>query len=481
MKCPKCFREIGAPSYCPFCGLDIRDEIELRKKKKALPPLYVLANRYELGILLGAGGFGITYLARDIMNNQFVAVKEFFPAELCARAATGAVVPQRNKQAFDRSVEHFYNEAKTLHKLDRCPSVANVDGFLRANETAYIVMEYVRGENLKQHMQRSGNVLPYNVAKYIVIQIALALGEVHRVGIVHSDISPSNILIEPGGDVKLIDFGASRSYLHENDSSLTVQLKPGFAPPEQYAGSGLKLGPWTDIYALACTFYRMVTGQMPPPAMERQGGAKVTPLSELVPETEARVEQAIQKAMELNYHERYQSADEFIADFSDYGQVETNLEPGEGGGAGTVLVEPLEEEKETFLTKLKKRLLGARKGTTDAGGGHTEKRTTAYVEVLQGKNAGSRLCLSDGRQYLIGRQSDICDLVVSDESVISRVHCTLRFDAGEKYVEVIDKSKNGTTLEDGTILHGESFLIRNDCTLLLSRGEVILQIIFGEE
>lgn len=479
MRCPKCFREIGASNYCPSCHLNMWEEAELRRKKKALPILYVLANRYELGVLLGAGGFGITYLARDIMNHQLVAVKEFFPTELCDRAQNGSVVPQRNKQAFERSVDHFYNEAKTLHKLDRCQSVANVDGFLRANETAYIVMEYVRGESLKQYMQRSGNTIPYDKAKEIVVMIALALGEVHRVGIVHSDISPSNILIEPDGDVKLIDFGASRSYLNENDSSLTVQLKPGFAALEQYAGSGLKLGPWTDFYALACTFYRMVTGRMPPPAMERQGGAEVTPLSELVPETEACVEKAIQKAMELNYHERCQSADEFIADVMGYGQVIADPpERGDGEGSGTTMLDPPEEN---FLSRLIRKLNIGRKRTTNDGNGHTEKQNTAYVEVRQGKNAGTRLQLSDGRQYLIGRQSGICDLVVSDEQVISRVHCTLRFDAAEKYVEVTDKSRNGTMLENGQILHEESFLIRNDCILLLSRGEVILQIIFGEE
>lgn len=468
MRCARCFKEIGSETMCPLCGFDLDAEQQRRYASKALPLMHRLAGKYELGEMLGAGGFGITYLARDTADGKLVAVKEFFPSELCDRAADGRVIPRRSEETFTKSVQHFYEEAKTLYALGRCPSVAGVDGFFRGNNTSYIVMEYARGETLKAYTARCGNRVPYNYAKHIVIQIALALSEVHALGIVHSDISPSNILIQPSGDVKLVDFGASRSFLNKSNPMQTVQVKPGFAPPEQYTGSNLKLGPWTDIYALACTFYRIATGKMPPPAAERRAGAAVTPMSVYVPETEPRVEDTINHAMELDFQKRYKNADEFIADFTDYVRQEnvTDLQDTDGGTKSVEL-----------KGKLFEKLRRAVKSKLNRGSEQKTPTTEAYVEVIEGLNPGTKIRLEPGRQYLIGRQADICDMVVSNSSVISRVHCAMSFNSDERTVMLYDKSSNGITLGNGRTLRGESISLSGDSMVALSEGEVILNIV----
>ena len=471
MRCAGCFREIGQAQVCPLCGLDQEAEQRHRSGSKALPIMYRLAGEYDLGRMLGAGGFGITYLAKDIVNGQLVAVKEFFPAELCDRAGDGRVIPHRSQEAFSRSVQHFYEEAKTLYALGQCPSVAGVEGFFRGNNTSYIVMEYVRGESLKEFIAKCGGRVPYNYAKHIIVQIALALSEIHASGIVHSDISPANILMEPSGDVKLVDFGASRSFLNKTGETRTVQVKPGFTPPEQYTGSTMQLGPWTDIYALACTFYRMVTGKLPPPeAAARKSGETVTPLTVYVPEAEPRIEYTIERAMELDYQKRYRTADEFIADFTDYARQEkaTDLQNTDG----TKFV----ETKGNMFEKLMK----AVRETFGSADKTKRQKTQAYIDVLEGLNRGARLVLEPGRQYLIGRQEDMCDLVVSNNSVISRVHCAVKFDSAEGTVTIYDKSSNGVTLGDGRRLCGGSAVLNSDCMAALSEGEVILNIVINK-
>lgn len=470
MRCAGCFREIGQEQLCPLCGLDQEAERRRRSGSKALPIMYRLAGKYDLGRMLGAGGFGITYLARDITNGQLVAVKEFFPSEFCDRAGDGRVIPHRSQEAFSKSVQHFYEEAKTLYALGQCPSVAGVEGFFRGNNTSYIVMEYVRGDSLKEFISKCGGRVPYNYAKHIIVQIALALSEIHASGIVHSDISPANILMEPSGDVKLVDFGASRSFLNKSGETRTVQVKPGFTPPEQYTGSTMQLGPWTDIYALACTFYRMVTGKVPPEAAARKSGETVTPIGVYVPEVEPRIEYTIARAMELEYQKRYRTADEFIADFTDYAVQDNSTDLKNTDGTKFM------DARENLLDRLKRAVKEA------FGSADKTKRpeAQAYIEVIEGMNRGARLVLEPGRQYLIGRQEDMCDLVVSNNSVISRVHCAVRFDSAEGTVTLYDKSSNGVTLGNGRSLCGGSAVLNTDCIAALSGGEVILNIVINK-
>ena len=470
VKCVACFKELDGQPVCPYCGTDQAEDNRRRKKANALPAMATLAKRYQLGKMLGAGGFGITYLAKDIPTGKLLAVKEFYPAAICSRSESGRVLPKRSEDTFAKSVRHFYEEAKVLFALNSCHYVAKVEGFFEENNTAYIVMEYVHGETLKQYAKNNGGTISYGQAKKITVQVALALSEVHSAGIVHSDISPSNIMMDEKEDVKLIDFGASRSFLHENDKSLTIQLKPGFAPPEQYSGSNMELGPWTDIYALACTFYLLVTGHMPPAATDRQGGAVVKSMAEYNVQAEEKTERSITKAMELDYRKRYKTADEFIADFSNYQEPGTTDVVEQSvpsiGGKG-------------FMDKIKHLLKNH--NYLSQTGMKSQKTVEPYVEVLQGENPGTRLYLTPGKQYLIGRQSDMCDMVVSRNIRISRVHCVLYYDAKYRRIMVSDRSSNGTALGDGRKISNSGTYLENDSILVLATGEVILNVVLNKD
>ena len=302
----------------------------------------VVKDRFLLGEVLGEGGFGITYLALDIEHQNRVAVKEYFPRDLCERGETGEVVPQKNRHAYNSGVDHFFHEAQILQRLNSCPSVVNVKSYFRENNTAYLIMEYVQGESVKAYANHyDGAHIPWPQAKFVTTQIALALSEVHRQGIVHSDISPSNIVILPDGDVKLIDFGASKSYLKSQGGDVIVQLKPGFAPPEQYDSQCRNLGPWTDIYALACTFCFMVMGNEGhvPSVSERKKGAPLPNIRQCASEEEIRAARAIEKALELDFQKRYQSIDAFLQDFAEPEESYTDTKT------------PSTDEKTSFLPK----------------------------------------------------------------------------------------------------------------------------------
>lgn len=476
MRCVNCFREIDTASVCPHCFENQEEDKRKRKSVNALPAMKLLNGRYTIGKLLGAGGFGITYLAHDTVSNKCVAVKEFFPSSVCGRKPNGEVIVYKDQAKYEKSVTHFYEEAKILFTLDKCPSVAKVEGFFTEYNTAYIVMEYVQGPSLKEFIKEFGDKLPYIQAKHIIIQIALALSEVHTLGIVHSDISPSNILVEKSGDVKLIDFGASRGFINNNiESAQTVQLKPGYAPPEQYEGNRRDIGPWTDIYALACTFYRIVTGKMPPSVMDRRSGAQLQRLGEVVPETEAYVEESICKALELDYKKRYQTVDEFIADFTGYVAGEdTDIKEVPAGNKQS------ENRRifEKFRYLLKKNV--GRKAQREAAS-DCKPEGPPYLEILKGKEPGRKLYIEDGRQYLVGRQKDLCDFIVSEQNTISRVHFTISYDKPNKRVRINDRSSNGITLGDGRELKREGCYLNNDSILVLATGEVVLALVFGTD
>lgn len=456
MKCVQCFSEIGSEPKCPRCGADQTADREKRKACRALPTGCVLhcdGGNYELGRVLGAGGFGITYLAKDAEKNRLLAVKEFFPSQICERNEQGMVCPKNSKDAFKRSVNHFCREAEILHKLDRCPNVANVDGVFLANNTAYLVMEFIRGPSLSDVLKKGGGRMPYPKAREILLQIANALRQVHEAGLVHSDISPSNILLEDGKRVKLIDFGAARSVAQEQDGKLTVQVKPGFSPPEQYAGSHLPMGPWTDLYAMAGTFMRMLTGVAPPTPVERKAGEKLINLRSLLPEMPEAEEQAIMKALELDYLLRPKSVDEFIREFSG---AKTQKEP-------TTEIEP---NKAGILGGL----FGARNNAP-----------LPSVELYMGGRRVKRINLKPGRVYLAGREKSQCDLKLPEEATISRVHLSLCFIQDKNMILLEDRSTNGTVLEDGSLLRRSRIFLAGGCSLYLASGNVILRIIFNNK
>ena len=469
MICPRCFKEIMFAQCCPFCGFSFEKENARREKVHALPMLFMLADRYELGEILGSGGFGITYLARDVGKNEILAVKEFFPSSICTRdKSSNRVVPYKSANNFETSVKHFYEEAKTLFVLKNCPSVVCVKAFFRSNNTAYIVMEYIKGKNLNSFADEMTKKVPYRLAKNFVVQIALALSEVHTHGMIHSDISPVNVLVNEYGDVKLIDFGASRRFLEKDSENITVQLKPGFAPPELYLGSKLPLGPWTDVYELAATFYRLITGEVPPTAEERNTGKKPKNLIDCVPDIEEKVAQCIDKALSMDYKNRYSDINEFLSDFSDYALIENRTDETsvvQGELTDQKKADPKKNVFSTIFRKLKK---------------EEPETYIATAEIFVGLSPGKQFRLFAGKQYFVGRQADICNIVISDQGTVSRVHCVLICSEDGRSITIADKSSNGLSINNGPKLMGQSATISDSCNLVFSNGTAVLSIIWNQ-
>ena len=265
--CMGCMTEKGNSAICPSCGLN---EEELAGSNNVfLKPGTTLKDRYLLGIALGQGGFGITYIGYDNVLNTKVAIKEFYPSDIAGRVSADGTVSAYTSadDEYGRGKERFLEEARTLAKFSDHPCIVGVKDCFEMNNTAYMVMEFLEGISLKEYLKRKGGRLSAEESISLLTPVMDALRAVHKMGIIHRDISPDNIFVTTDGRVRLIDFGAARQSIG-GQKSLSVMLKPGYAPEEQYRTRGNQ-GPWTDVYALTATLYRMITGSVPPDSLER--------------------------------------------------------------------------------------------------------------------------------------------------------------------------------------------------------------------
>jgi serine/threonine protein kinase len=238
--------------------------------------------RYEIVSVLGQGGFGITYRARDIQLGREVAIKEYLPSALAVRQDGATVLPRTTKMAddFGWGRDRFVTEGRTLASLHRVPAIVHVFDFLEANGTAYIVMELLHGETLEDRINRNGKLGPQEVDR-ILWPLLDGLEQVHSAGFLHRDIKPANILLDANGNPTLIDFGASRAAMVGRTAAMTAIFTPGYAAAEQMTSA--KQGPWTDIYGLAATIYHAVAGKAPPNAFDRMLDDGYEPLARLAP------------------------------------------------------------------------------------------------------------------------------------------------------------------------------------------------------
>ena len=241
-----------------------------------------LIGRYEIVSVLGQGGFGITYRARDVQLGREVAIKEYLPTALAVRQDGSTVLPRNTKMAddFGWGRERFVTEGRTLASLHRVPAIVQVFDFLEANGTAYIVMELLHGETLEERITRRGKLAPDDVDR-ILWPLLDGLEQVHNAGFLHRDIKPANILLDEAGNPTLIDFGASRAAMAGRSTALTAIFTPGYAAAEQMTSA--KQGPWTDIYGLSATLYHAITGQTPPSAFDRMLHDAYEPLAQINP------------------------------------------------------------------------------------------------------------------------------------------------------------------------------------------------------
>ena len=263
--------EIGGDvDKCPHCGHEKKSQA--LENNHALKPYSILQGKYLVGNVIGEGGFGITYIGFDLNLEIKIAVKEFYPNGYVTRESNHTAMVSNyttsDNSQYEKWKESFVKEARSLARFSNLPGIVHVRDFFQENNTAYIVMEYVEGETLKSHLKKHGGRISAAETIEMMRPVIQSLARVHDAGIIHRDISPDNIMIENGGSVKLIDFGAARDFGSEGEKSLSVLLKPGFAPEEQYRSKGNQ-GPWTDVYALCATMYRCMTGEKPPESMER--------------------------------------------------------------------------------------------------------------------------------------------------------------------------------------------------------------------
>ncbi|WP_235204217.1 serine/threonine-protein kinase [Deinococcus sp. RL] len=272
-------------------------------------PVGTLLNlgQYVVRDVLGQGGFGITYEARDTRLGHRVAIKELFIGGSHRRGSTVLAPSTLGAHEFAETKARFLEEARVLARFSH-PGIVRVLNFFEESGTAYLVMEFLEGETLGARLASRGPLEAALVGR-VAVSLAETLAEVHQAGLLHRDIKPDNIVLEKSGRVVLIDFGSVRAFAPGKTVSHTRLVTPGYAPLEQY-GTAAKFGAYTDIYALGATLHHALTGVMPPPATDRMLG---TPLPPLPASTPAGLRRAIEAAMAVKVADRPQSAGALLA------------------------------------------------------------------------------------------------------------------------------------------------------------------------
>lgn len=301
--CECCLSEIESEP-CRFCGFE---KAGAREEVGVLAAGSVLLGKYIVGKVIGKGGFGITYLAYDIKNEKKVAIKEYYPSALAARGGDGCTVVMTDSEeaaVFKNGIEKFYEEASLVSRFNGNPAIVSVYEFFYENDTAYFVMELLDGCTLKSYIAKYG-VLSPEEALFIADNVSGALIIAHSINVLHRDISPDNIMICRDGNIKLIDFGAARQVLADNPKSMSVILKQGFAPLEQYQKRG-KQGPWTDIYSFGATLYYALTQDCLDDPMTRMDDDAEFLSNKY--DIEGQLWEVIEHSLELRIADRYQDA-----------------------------------------------------------------------------------------------------------------------------------------------------------------------------
>jgi len=269
------------------------------------------SGKYVIERIIGAGGFGITYYAYHNGLGHHFAIKEFFISTYCMRKPLQNTVMLQgiDSSVYDRYKQKFIEEAQILARLDH-PNIVRVTDIFEENNSAYIVMPFIKGQTLQQLVEQEKRLDYETVVNYIA-QLSEAIDYIHKRDILHRDIKPDNIIITSEKKAILIDFGSAREFIHDRTQQHTSMYTQGYAPLEQYSASSKK-GSYSDIYSLGATFYFALTGQKPMDAATRTLETMPEPKA-LVPDISGATNQTIIKAMSLKPEERQQKIDEFMA------------------------------------------------------------------------------------------------------------------------------------------------------------------------
>lgn len=430
--CPNCFALMHGHVSCPKCGYDYNSDT--KQPVDVLPPFTVLCERYLVGKVLGKGGFGVTYVALDMESNKLCAIKEYMPAEYAQRnMETKELHPNDDENAQDIFVhgrDKFVEEAKTLLTLKNNPVVVDILDYFTENNTAYLVMEYLDGIDLRRMAKKNGGTIDADFSKEVFLTLANALVDIHKKNILHRDLSPENIYVTKDKKIKLIDFGSARNYVNNQNSGMSILLKPGFAPPEQYNSDGIQ-GPWTDVYGLCATFYHIVSGKPMLDAMYRARGTKQPTLYELRCDVTKTTSDVIQKGMELDYLLRYKDFSALLKD------LDIKLEMFKKPSNEPVLLEQT-------------------------------PRVNPYLAFYVKDKIVKKVTIEPDKDIKIGRSVKSSDVVVDNDSQLSRVHCTVRYDSDTRWFLLKDCSTNGTFLNaEERLPRGVPFSLQSGCSFFL--------------
>lgn len=389
--CTHCMEHLtNVGEVCPHCGYDNGREEDADGR---LPVRTILAGGFLTGVALGQGGFGITYIGYDLHLDRKVAIKEYYPQSIVHRAGDGRTVAAargRNEEAFEAGRTAFLNEARTLARFGGDPAIVFVIDYFNENNTAYIVMEYISGGTLQAYAAAQGGRLSAEETLRLMRPLFPALESIHRAGLLHRDISPDNIMLQGDGAAKLLDFGAARRMTTGDERGNTVNVKKGYAPPEQYQSNG-RQGQWTDIYALCATIYRLTTGAALPEALDvAAGAAEVVPPRTLKAAFTPAQEEALLKGLSVQPSMRQQSVRELYAEL--YGE-ELDA-PERAAGSARAQAEVRRESSSTAQksTEEKRRALEAERERAEQRTAEMEQRAqerAAFAEE-QAKNRAQK-------------------------------------------------------------------------------------------
>jgi len=307
--CMNCFSVKGQYEVCPFCGYV---EGTPPSQPHYLTPGTILRNRFIVGTVIGAGGFGITYKCFDTTLGVTVAAKEFYPAGLVNRAPgecrVGLLSGDKEEQYKERR-KRFLMEAQSVAQFGRAKDIVNVFDFFEENGTAYIIMEYIDDVLLKDYLDKQGKVDP-EAAVSIIMPIIEAVKKIHSKGIIHRDISPDNIFITSENSIKVFDFGAAQLNDSREGMAADPVIKVGYSPLEQYRDKSKK-GFYTDVYAVGAIFYQMLTGEKPIESTEREFKDELKSPKELGIKISGNMDRAVMEALSVRPELRFQGIQQF--------------------------------------------------------------------------------------------------------------------------------------------------------------------------
>lgn len=306
--CPACWRGTLSGGVCTVCHYPV--SAQSCRRADALPLGTVLKGRYQIGVVLGNGGFGITYSAWDQQDCRRVALKELYPRNEVFRGGDRlTVTPVSGEEViFEELKERFEREASLLLQLRDLSNLVKVYDLFQGNGTVYYTMEYLEGADLQSYLKRNGP-MSWLTLEPMMRELLPTLAQLHGKNLIHRDLSPDNLLLTTDHHLHLIDFGSVRTY--QGNRNFTVHLKEHFAPWEQYTSKG-RQGPWTDVYALSVTMYYLLSGKLPPKAGERMNGTPTPPLRTIAPSVPERVAAVIEHGMALRVEDRIPDAERFM-------------------------------------------------------------------------------------------------------------------------------------------------------------------------